>query len=101
MSLTSTVADLALTRPSVDVLAQTTDVNTGGVRDWIGDNVIFTILILAACVIGVGGMRGNLSKVVTVGGLSLVGLAYFSIAQSETAATGIGNFLLSLIGIQV
>ena len=101
MSLTSTVVDLALTRPSVDVLAQTTDVNTGGVRDWIGDNVIFTILILAACVIGVGGMRGNLSKVVTVGGLSLVGLAYFSIAQSETAATGIGNFLLSLIGIQV
>lgn len=101
MSLTSTVVDLALTPPNVDVLAQSTDVNTGGVRDWIGDNIIFTILILAACVIGIGGMRGNLSKVVTVGSLSLVGLAYFSIAQSETAATGIGNWMLSLIGIQV
>ncbi|MGO4205272.1 hypothetical protein AB4Z09_26750 [Rhodococcus sp. TAF43] len=101
MSLTSAVVDLALTTPNVDVLAQSTEVSTGGLRAWIGDNIIFTILLLGACVIGIGGMRGNLSKVVTVGGLSLVGLAWFSIAQSETAATGVGNFLLGLIGIEV
>ncbi|MFF0818076.1 hypothetical protein ACFYVR_23360 [Rhodococcus sp. NPDC003318] len=102
MSFTFAVVDLATTTPlSVDVLAQTTDVNTEGVRSWIGDNIVFTILLLGACVIGIGGMRGNLSKVVTVGGLSLVGLAWFSIAQSETAATGVGNWLLGLIGIQV
>lgn len=102
MSLTSTVANLATMTPgNVDLLAQTTDVNTTGVRSWIGDNVIFTILILIACAVLMGGLRGNLSKVLTVGGLSLVGLAFFGIAQSENAATGIGNWLLSLIGIHV
>lgn len=102
MSLTPTLADLAIAAaPHVDVLAQTTEVSTGGLRAWISDNIVFTILLLGACVIFVGGVRGNLSKVVTVGGLSLLGLAYFSIAQSESAATGVGNFLLGLIGIQV
>jgi len=101
MSLTYTVVDLTITTPHVDVLAQTTEVSTGGLRAWIGDNIIFTILLLAACVIGIGGMRGNLSKVFTVGGLSLVGLCFFAIAQSESAATGIGNFLLGLMGVQV
>ncbi|WQB72152.1 hypothetical protein SCD75_00145 (plasmid) [Prescottella equi] len=101
MSLTSTVVDLTLTAPSVDVLAQSTEVSTGGLRSWIGDNIVFTILIIAACVIGIGGMRGNLSKVVSVGGLSLVGIAFFAIAQSETAATGIGNWIVGLFGIQV
>ena len=102
MSLTSAVVELATTAPPpLDVLAQTTEVSTGGLRAWIGDNIVFTILLLAGCVIGMGGMRGNLSKVVTVGGLSLVGLAWFSIAQSQSAATGVGNFLLGLIGIQV
>lgn len=48
-----------------------------------------------------GGLRGNLSKVVTVGGLSLVGMAYLGIATNTTAATGIGNWILGLIGIQV
>ncbi|NKT14089.1 hypothetical protein GS979_06420 [Rhodococcus hoagii] len=101
MSLTSTVADLALTTQNVDVLAQSTDVSTGGLRAWIGDNVIFTILALIACAVLVGGLRGNLSKVFTVGGLSLVGVAFFSLASSESAATGIGNWLLGLFGVQV
>lgn len=101
MSLTSTVADLALTTPNVDVLAQSTQVSTGGLRAWIGDNIIFTILALIACAVLVGGLRGNLSKVFTVGGLSLVGVAFFSLASSESAATGIGNWILGLFGVQV
>ncbi|BCN51497.1 hypothetical protein [Prescottella equi] len=101
MSLTSAVADLALTTPNVDVLAQSTQVSTGGLRAWIGDNIIFTILALIACAVLVGGLRGNLSKVFTVGGLSLVGVAFFSLASSESAATGIGNWILGLFGVQV
>ncbi|WP_404316356.1 hypothetical protein [Prescottella equi] len=100
MSLTSSVVDVALASPSVDVHAQSTQVSTGGLRDWIGDNIVFTILILAACVIGVGGMRGNLSRVVTVGGLSLVGIAFFAIAQNQDAANGIGNWIIGLFGIK-
>lgn len=82
----------------VTVLAQTT-VSTGGLRAWIKDNVVFTILILLACVMLVGGLRGNLSKVFTVGGLGFFGLAYLGIASSETAATGIGTWILGLLNI--
>ena len=94
--------ELATTPPgSVDVLAQDPEVSTGGRRAWIGDNIIFTILALIACVVLLGGLRGNLSKVFTVGGLSLVGIAFFSLASSESAATGIGNWILGLFGIRV
>ena len=100
MSLSSAVVELATTpHGTVDVLAQDTEASTGGLRAWIGDNIIFTILALIACV--VGGLRGNLSKVFTVGGLSLVGIAFFSLASSESAATGIGNWILGLFGIRV
>ncbi|MFF1946574.1 hypothetical protein ACFVWF_31065 [Rhodococcus qingshengii] len=100
MSLTFTVLELANNSPgTVDVLAQTTDVSTKGLRSWISDNIIFAILLLVACAVLMGSLRGNLSKVFTVGGLSLVGIAFFAIANSENAATGIGNFLLSLFNI--
>ena len=102
MSLASSLAELAITTiPTGDALAQTTEVSTTGVRAWIEDNIVFTILILIACVVLMGGLRGNLSKVVTVGGLSLAGMAYLGVATNTTAATGIGNWLLGLVGIQV
>jgi hypothetical protein len=103
--LASTVIDMSIatthppTASGVVVLAQSTDVNTGGLRAWIKDNIVFTILIALACVVLVGGLKGNLSKVFTVGGLGLFGLAYLGIATSESAATGIGNWLLGLVGI--
>lgn len=102
MSLASSLAELAITTiPSGDALAQTTEVSTTGVRAWIENNIVFTILILIACVVLMGGLRGNLSRVVTVGGLSLAGMAYLGVATNPNAATGIGNWLLGLVGIQV
>jgi len=102
MSLASSLAELAITTiPTGDALAQTTEVSTTGVRAWIEDNIVFTILILIACVVLMGGLRGNLSRVVTVGGLSLAGMAYLGVATNPNAATGIGNWLLGLVGIQV
>ena len=101
MSLASSFAELATaTFPRSDALAQTTEVSTTGVRAWIEDNIVVTILVLGGCVILMGGLRGNFSKVVTVGGLSLIGMAYLGIATNPDAATGVGNFLLGLIGIQ-
>ncbi|EME56007.1 MULTISPECIES: hypothetical protein [Rhodococcus] len=106
MSLASTTVDLTLatapSRPPVgtaDVLAQQTEVNTDTLRSWIEGNVIFVILILIACALLMGALRANLSKVLTVGGLSVVGLAYLGVASSESAAKGVGNWLLSLLGI--
>lgn len=86
--------------PSVDgsVWAQE-QVDTSNLRSWIQDNVFFVILVLAACVVGVGGMKGNFSKVVTVGGLSLVGVAFFAIATNQGAAASIGDWMLSLFGV--
>lgn len=102
MSYASSLAELAITTISTsDALAQTTEVSTTGVRAWIEDNIVFTILILIACVVLMGGLRGNLSKVVTVGGLSVAGMAYLGVATNPDAATGIGNWLLGLVGIQV
>jgi len=102
MSLASSLAELAITTiPTGDALAQTTEVSTTGVRAWIEDNIVVTILVLIACVVLMGGLRGNLSKVVTVGGLSLLGMAYLGVATNPNAATGIGNWLLGLVGIQV
>ncbi|MFI8664567.1 hypothetical protein ACIGKR_31595 [Rhodococcus qingshengii] len=104
-SLASTVIDVSIppTHPPLTAdavtLAQSTDVNTGGLRAWIKDNIVFTILIALACVVLVGGLKGNLSRVFTVGGLGLFGLAYLGIATSESAATGIGNWILGLVGI--
>ena len=89
-SLASTVIDVSIpaTHPPLAAdavtLAQSTDVNTGGLRAWIKDNIVFTILIALACV-------------VLVGGLGLFGLAYLGIATSESAATGIGNWILGLV----
>lgn len=82
----------------VSVVAQT-DVNTTGLKAWIQDNVFFVVLLLAACVVGFGGLKGNFSKVVTVGGLSLVGIAFFTIAITPDAANGIGSWLLGLFGV--
>lgn len=105
-AIASTVVDLSnaaahpLHGPDVATLAQETEVKTDNLQAWIKDNVVFTILIVLSCVVLTGGLRGHLSKVFTVGGLGLVGLAYVGIASSETAATGIGNFLLGLVGIR-
>lgn len=102
MSLASHFVDLTVTTGrEAAVLAQSTEVSTTGLRAWIEDNIVFTILALIACVLLGGGMRGNLSKVVSVGGLSLVGLAYLGIATNPGAARGIGNWALGLFGIAV
>ncbi|KXX60597.1 hypothetical protein CJ179_49740 [Rhodococcus sp. ACS1] len=104
-AIASTVVDLSNTAahpsavPGVVTLAQEADVNTRNLRDWIGDNVVFTILAVIACVVLIGGLKGNLSKVFTVGGLTVVGLAFLGIANSETAAAGVGNWFLGLIGL--
>ncbi|RYF53681.1 MAG: hypothetical protein EOO27_25565, partial [Comamonadaceae bacterium] len=85
------LANAAHPVPDISIVAQETQVSTGGLRKWIEDNIVFTILVVIACVVLTGSLRGNLSKVFTVGGLTLVGLAFVGIATSETAAKGLGN----------
>lgn len=93
--LISTAVDLSHT-----TFLAATDVSTTGFRQWINDNIVFAILAVIACVVLAGSMRGNFSKVFTVAGLSLVGVAFVALAGSENAANGVGNWLLGLVGIQ-
>ncbi|MBH0119238.1 MULTISPECIES: hypothetical protein [unclassified Rhodococcus (in: high G+C Gram-positive bacteria)] len=102
MSLITTAAHLAVATPVTgDVVAQSTEVTTTGVRAWIGDNIVFLIMLLIACAVLIGGLRANLSRVVTVGGLALIGIAYFALSSNKDASLGVGNWLLSLFGINV
>ncbi|MBC7299807.1 hypothetical protein [Nocardia salmonicida] len=82
-------------------LAQQTEVSTTGLRQWINDNAFVLIILLIACAIGLAANKGNVSAVVTKGGLSLVAILFFALAGSTGALSGLGAFLLSLIGIQV
>lgn len=106
MSLAHTAIDLAMsvhshTPSSVRILADDSAVSTTNLRDWISKNVVFLILLLIACAVSLGALKGHHSKVLTVGGLSLFGLAFFALAGSQSAATGVGNWVLSLVGIHV
>ncbi|MBF6215672.1 hypothetical protein IU436_27350 [Nocardia farcinica] len=101
MTLLATALELhaatAITH-SGDVLAQT-EVSTGGLRQWINDNVFIVIIFLIACTIGLAANKGNVSSVVTKGGLSLVAIAFIVLAGSNDAVQGVGRWALSLFGI--
>ncbi|MDV6244794.1 hypothetical protein [Rhodococcus opacus] len=106
MSLASTVVDAALASPRPtqigdDFLAQETEVNTNNLKDWIGDNVFVVIFLLVVCAIALGALKSNFSKVLTVGGLSLVAITFFVLAGSQSAMNGLGAFFLSLFGVDV
>ncbi|WP_225730960.1 MULTISPECIES: hypothetical protein [unclassified Nocardia] len=104
MTFASSILDLSLTSPpdnyrshEVSILAD--EIGTKGLRSWLQDNVIFLVLLLIVVAISLGAMKGNLSKVVTVGGLTLVALTFMVLATSENAAVAVGRFLLGLVGI--
>lgn len=84
-----------------DVVAQETEISTGGLRQWIQDNVVILLILLIACAIGLAANKGNVSEVVTKGGLSLVAIAFVVLAGSTDAIHGVGRFLLGLFNIEI
>ncbi|MFD7011421.1 hypothetical protein [Rhodococcus jostii] len=106
MSLASTVVDAALASPKRthiggDFLAQETEVSTANLKDWIGNNVFVVIFLLVVCAIALGALKSNFAKVLSVGGLSLVAIAFFVLSGSQSAMNGLGAFILSLVGVEV
>jgi hypothetical protein len=75
------------------------DPSTEGLQAWIRSNGAVTIIAVIACAILLGALKGNVSKVVTVGGLSLVGLVFVVLATNPGAQDALGQWGLRLFGV--
>ncbi|MCZ9635175.1 hypothetical protein [Rhodococcus sp. BH5] len=73
--------------------------NTNGLTDWIRGNSAVTLMAVIACAILLGALKGNVSKVVTIGGLSVVGLLFVGFAANEGAQDALGKWALGLFGV--
>lgn len=68
---------------------------TGGIAQWIQDNVIPLILIVIAIGVLWAGNSGNISKAVTKVGVTLVGIAFLAIVVTGSSDE-VGRWLLGL-----
>ncbi|NUU19521.1 hypothetical protein HP550_19915 [Cellulomonas humilata] len=69
---------------------------TGGIAQWIQDNVVPLILIVIAIGVLWAGNAGNISKAVTKIGVSLVGIAFLAMVVSGSS-DDVGQWLVSLV----
>ncbi|WP_288814139.1 hypothetical protein [uncultured Gordonia sp.] len=75
------------------------EVSTEGLGSWIKDNVFAVIILGIACVAGVGALRQNASKVITLAVLSVVVLMLVGMAGSAATQQTVSQWALSLIGL--
>ncbi|MDM7855802.1 hypothetical protein [Cellulomonas alba] len=68
---------------------------TGGIAQWIQDNVVPLILIIIAIGVLWAGNTGNISKAVTKVGVTLVGIAFLAMVISGKS-DDVGRWLLGL-----
>ena len=69
---------------------------TGGIAQWIQDNVVPLILIVIAIGVLWAGNAGNISKAVTKIGVSLVGIAFLAMVVSGSSDE-VGQWLVGLV----
>lgn len=69
---------------------------TSGVTAWIQDNIVSLILLVLAVVMLWAGKQGNVSKIVTIAGCTLIGLVFLGIAVGDGTAVSIAKWILSL-----
>jgi membrane-bound ClpP family serine protease len=77
------------------VVAAPVAVDTSGIGNWLRDNAVKVILIVIGLVILMASRRGDHSRVVSVVGLSLIGLMVLGIAFSGSALD-VGYWLAKL-----
>lgn len=81
------------------LLAADDEVGTQTLTAWIKENVFAVIILAIACVAGVGAMRSNTSKVLTVGALTVIVLMIVGMAGSAATQQTVQQWALSLIGL--
>lgn len=70
---------------------------TSGLSDWLQENVITLLLLLAVAVMLFLGLKGNISKLVTIIGCSLLALFFLGIVITPNGAENTSKFLLDLV----
>lgn len=81
--------------PAGTVLA---DPSTTGLSHWMQSNVVGVILLVIAMAILMAAFAGRASKVMMVGGLTLVGLFFLGIAVTSGSYQGISSWLMHMAG---
>ena len=89
------VLDGGLRAEITHVVAAPVAVDTSGIGNWLRDNAVKVILIVIGLVILMASRRGDHSRVVSVVGLSLIGLMVLGIAFSGSALD-VGYWLAKL-----
>lgn len=72
--------------------------STGGLTQWILDNIISLVIILLGVAILWSARGGNVAKGVTIIAGAIMGLAVLGLAVG-TNAQDLGNFIVGLFGI--
>ena len=69
---------------------------TSGITQWIQDNVVTVVILLAAVAVLWAARSGNIGKGITITAGLILGVAVLGLATGTTA-TDIGNFLVHLV----
>lgn len=76
-------------------LAAAGQYGTGGLKQWIQDNVITVVVLIAGVSVLWAARGGNIAKGVTIGAGVLIGLAVIGLATGNNASD-IGTFFIDL-----
>lgn len=74
----------------------TAAVSSRGLTDWLKDNAVPIILLIIGLGVAMAARKGETSKVVTVGALTLVSLAFIAIALDASTGISIGRWIVNL-----
>ena len=72
--------------------------STGGLTQWILDNIITLVILILGIAILWAARGGNLSKGVTIIAGAIMGLAVLGLATGNNA-TSLGDWIVGLFGI--
>ena len=74
----------------------TAAVSSRGLTDWLKDNAVPIILLIIGLGVAMAARKGETSKVVTVGALTLISLAFIAIALDASTGISIGRWIVNL-----
>ena len=69
---------------------------TGGLRKWLSDNVVTVIFLVIGIVLLLAAQKAHASKVMMVGGLSLIGLLWLGMASTGNV-NHVSSWLVGLV----
>lgn len=73
-----------------------TGYGTSGITQWIQDNVVVVVILLAACAVLWAARAGNVGKGITIVAGLILGVSVLGLATGTTASD-LGHFIVGLI----